>query len=176
MGDSSPETNPRIYVACLAAYNSGRLHGAWIDATRGEDHIWNEVKGMLARSPIAGAEEWAIHDYEGFGSLKLSEWEGFEQVSEKASFVSENGELGRVLLAHFGGDVSEAKEAIEDRYHGCFSSLADHMQALTEETTEIPQSLRYYIDYEAMARDAEMSGDVFTVQLSHDEVHVFSGH
>ena len=24
---------PRIYVACLAAYNNGRLHGRWIDAT-----------------------------------------------------------------------------------------------------------------------------------------------
>jgi Antirestriction protein (ArdA) len=25
----------RIYVACLAAYNNGYLHGKWIDATRG---------------------------------------------------------------------------------------------------------------------------------------------
>ena len=24
---------PRIYVACLAAYNNGILHGAWIEAT-----------------------------------------------------------------------------------------------------------------------------------------------
>jgi antirestriction protein len=29
-------TEPRIYVACLAAYNNGNLHGAWIDATQGE--------------------------------------------------------------------------------------------------------------------------------------------
>ena len=26
------DSNPRIYVACLAAYNNGYLHGAWIDA------------------------------------------------------------------------------------------------------------------------------------------------
>ncbi len=33
----------RIYVACLAAYNNGILHGAWIDATQGEDGILRNV-------------------------------------------------------------------------------------------------------------------------------------
>ena len=43
------ETNPiRIYVACLAAYNNGHLHGRWIDATHGENHIHTQVKAMLA--------------------------------------------------------------------------------------------------------------------------------
>lgn len=32
MGDTAENTKPRIYAACLAAYNSGYLHGAWIDA------------------------------------------------------------------------------------------------------------------------------------------------
>lgn len=52
---------PRIYVACLAAYNSGRLHGAWIDASQDVDDIWNELKQVLASSPVPDAEEWAIH-------------------------------------------------------------------------------------------------------------------
>ena len=51
----------RIYVACLAAYNNGYLHGRWIDATLGESHIWDETRAMLAASPIEEAEEWAIH-------------------------------------------------------------------------------------------------------------------
>lgn len=38
---------------------------------------------------------------------------------------------------------------------------------------EIPETLRLYIDYEAMARDARLSGDVFTVETGRDEVHVF---
>ena len=41
---------PRIYVACLAAYNNGRLHGRWIDAT--DPHkVWEQVNAMLAASP-----------------------------------------------------------------------------------------------------------------------------
>lgn len=59
-------TEPQIYVACLAAYNNGHLHGAWIDAAQEPWAIYDAVRVMLAASPIAGAEEWAIHDYEGF--------------------------------------------------------------------------------------------------------------
>ena len=67
------------------------------------------------------------------------------------------------------------REAIEERYHGCHTSLADYVQELTEETTTIPESLRYYIDWQAMARDAEMSGGFLTVETAWNEVHVFAG-
>jgi len=30
---------PRIYVACLAAYNAGKLHGEWIDADQDAEAI-----------------------------------------------------------------------------------------------------------------------------------------
>ena len=58
---------PRIYVACLAAYNNGILHGCWVDADQSFEDIWQEIRDMLASSPIPGAEEHAIHDYDGFG-------------------------------------------------------------------------------------------------------------
>ena len=79
--DSSAASGPRIYVACLAAYNAGILHGAWIDADQPADDMYAAVREILAASPMPGAEEWAIHDYEGFGPLSLSEWESFERVS-----------------------------------------------------------------------------------------------
>lgn len=42
----------RIYAACLAAYNSGRLHGAWIDLEgKDADAVQIEINDMLARSP-----------------------------------------------------------------------------------------------------------------------------
>ena len=34
---------PRIYVACLAAYNAGILHGKWIDAAQDADSLHGEV-------------------------------------------------------------------------------------------------------------------------------------
>lgn len=166
---------PRIYVACLAAYNSGYLHGAWIDATQGEWAIWDDIQAMLAASPIPDAEEHAIHDYEGFGGIRLTEYEPIDVVVALAAFFAEHGALGAAVLAHFCGDFDEARDAIAHRYHGCHTSLADYVQEITEETTEIPESLRYYIDWQAMARDIEINGDFFTVETAWNEIHVFAG-
>ena len=176
MGNSLKTTfEPRIYVACLAAYNNGYLHGAWIDAGQEPWSIYDDVKVMLTASPITGAEEWAIHDYEGFGDVRIEEYTGFDRVSALASFIAEHGEIGAASLDYYCGDLEEAQEAITDRYMGEHASLADYVQEVTEETTAIPQTLHYYIDWQAMARDAEMSGDVFTVSTAYDVVHVFAG-
>lgn len=168
------QDTPKIYVACLAAYNNGQLHGEWIDADREAWAIYDDIAAMLRASPITGAEEWAIHDYEGFEGVRLSEYEGIDRVAELAAFIGEHGKLGAELISYFGS-IDDAREAIEDRYHGAFPSLADYVQNLTEECSEVPEALRYYIDWEAMARDAETSGDVLTIQTAHDEVHVFAG-
>ena len=52
--------------------------------------------------------------------------------------------------------------------------LADYMEELTTESVTIPEALLYYVDWQAMARDAEMGGDLFTIETAHGEVHVFS--
>ena len=86
---------PRIYVACLAAYNNGRLHGRWIEASDPHE-VWQQVSAMLAASPEPDAEEWAIHDYDGFHGCRISEYAGFDTVCALAEFLEERGELGAV--------------------------------------------------------------------------------
>jgi hypothetical protein len=39
MGQAADDLEPRIYVACLAAYNSGWLHGAWIEVGDDADAV-----------------------------------------------------------------------------------------------------------------------------------------
>lgn len=175
MGTAITTLQPRIYVACLAAYNSGYLHGVWIEAGQEPWTIWDAVQDMLRASPVAGAEEWAIHDYEGFGGVRIDEHTGFERVSELAAFLAEHGDLGAALLDHYCGDLAEAREALADRYLGSCASLADYVQELTEQTQPVPENLRFYIDYHAMARDAEISGNLFTIATTFDVVHVFAG-
>ena len=174
MEHASGNTNPRIYVACLAAYNNGILHGAWIDASREAWAIYDGIRAMLDVSPITDAEEWAIHDYEGFEGIELAEYAGIEGVAEKAAFILEHGELGAELFTYYGS-LAEARQALEDRYYGQFESVADFMQETMEGSTAIPERLQYYIDWQAMARDAELSGDLITIQTAHDQVHVFAG-
>ena len=173
MGQAAEDLEPHIYVACLAAYNNGWLHGAWIDVGDDTDAVWTAIAAMLKSSPVAGAEEFAIHDHEGFGGVEIAEYAGVARVVEIVGFLRERGVLGALVLEHVGGDLDVANTALDEHYHGQFESLADGFQALTEETTVIPDALRNYIDWEAMARDAQLSGDVFTLETAHDAVHVF---
>ena len=161
----------RIYMACLASYNNGILHGCWIDPLEGVEAVQEAIAKMLAASPTEGAEEYALHGYEGFEGVSLSEYEGLESIYEMAFFIEDNTSLGAALIAQFHS-LEDAKIAITDHYAGCYRSVEDFAQEITEETTDIPDSLRFYIDYEKMARDM-LINDVFAIELAHDEVHVF---
>ncbi|WP_368644626.1 antirestriction protein ArdA [Castellaniella ginsengisoli] len=147
---------------------------AWIDADQDADEIRGEIAAMLARSPIEDAEEYAIHDYEGFEGVSISEFAGIDSVARMAAFIAEHGALGAGLLEQFSGDMDQAETALQDCYHGEFASLADYMEELITESVTIPEALRYYVDWQAMARDAEMGGDLFTIETADGEVHVFS--
>ena len=144
---NSTITEPRIYVACLAAYNNGYLHGKWINANQDESQIQKEIFEMLEQSPISMSEEWAIHDYEGFEGAELFEYSSLENVVALVEFINEHGRLGAKLLNHFGNDFNDANKALENHAGEC-ESLADFAQELTEESTKIPQNLAFYIDYE----------------------------
>lgn len=172
MGEQqSAKQEPKIYVACLAAYNNGRLHGEWIDADQDAWSIYDDVKKMLAASPVADAEEWAIHDYEGFEGIRIEEYDGFERVAELAAFVIEYGKLGAEVFSYYGS-LDDAQTALSDQYAGQYESLADFAQEITEETTTIPQPLRFYVDYERMARDMAIS-DIIAIETGFEQVHVF---
>jgi antirestriction protein len=97
-------------------------------------------------------------------------------VCELAVFIGEHGALGGKLLSHFGGHLAEARAAFED-YAGEYRSAADFAESLHEgelgERTEIPESLRYYIDWQALARDMALNGEIMVFQTGFDEVHVF---
>ena len=165
--------DPRIYVACLAAYNNGHLHGRWVSAAQDEDHIWSETHAMLADSPESDAEEWLIHEYENFEGAVLSGYASFASVCKLGQFIAEHGRLGAKLYSHYGNDLEQACAAFSD-YAGEFQNLGDFAEYLTEQTgPELPSAFQYYIDWQAMGRDMELNGDVFTIKTGYDQLHVF---
>lgn len=113
----------QIYVACLASYNNGILYGEWIDATQDESDIVAEIQEILAKSPIEDAEEWAVHDFEGFGDIRIEEYSSIITIVEYASFITQHGELGKALLAEYALD--DAETMLNDCYQGCFDSEVD---------------------------------------------------
>ncbi|MDO3384469.1 antirestriction protein ArdA [Gilvimarinus sp. SDUM040013] len=162
----------KIYVSDLAAYNSGIHHGAWIDATQDLDDIQSQVSELLACSPVADAEEYAIHDYEGYRSYQISQYTGLKEAQEVAVFIGEHGEVVAEVLNIYT-DIEEAHTVIEENYAGCYSSVADFAAELTEESGDTPERLAPFIDYARMTYDLEVGGDIFTIETGFEEVHIF---
>ena len=63
-------TVPRIYVACLASYNNGRLHGRWINADTDVNVMQSLVDKMLATSPYPNVTRAIFQSDDGMGDLK----------------------------------------------------------------------------------------------------------
>lgn len=169
-------TSPRIYVACLAAYNAGRLHGAWIDADQDKDAVWAEVEAVLTSSPVPGAEEWAIHDYEGFGPMRLSEYESVERVVAIAHGIEEHGPA---FAAWLDGDSTRDPEdltAFEDAYRGEWDSVRAYAEDWAESTglddlAEKCGSPYIHVDVELLERDLEI--EMTVVETPEHRVWIF---
>jgi antirestriction protein len=173
-----PNDTPRIYVASLSDYNEGRLEGKWIDipADMTVEELREEIHAMLAlcSTETHTAEEFAIHDHEGFMGCTVSEYENLETVVKLGAFVAEHGALGAAVL-QIERDIDQAVECLRERQAGSGDSLSDWASSYLEETgalTEVPERWQSYIDFERYARDLEQGGEIETVQLD-GTVHVF---
>lgn len=221
----------RIYVACLAAYNNGVLHGRWIDATTDADEMQEAVWKMLKKSPYPNiqredyaclncrgqwsgtfrkdmqdrqgthasrecphcgsknievvtdpypsAEEFAIHDSEGLGTI--GEYTSLAEIAEIVEFFEACDDAGMpddlppALLSHTCGDLQYAKTLAEEGYRGVHEKFEDYAADLFDEIHEIPASIAPYIDYEKWARDLILGGDYFTLDIDSGEA-VFDNH
>ncbi len=180
----------RIYVACLASYNNGVLHGRWIDASADVDEMQEEVSAMLRESrfpnivvthpdtgaEVPSAEEWAIHDYEDLPSC-FGEYAGLSAIAEFVELCEERaleaGDLASIV-SHFG-TLAYAKEALEDNYVGTYESFRAYAEELADEMLRSydikdDHPLSQYFDYEAYARD--LQHETSAVELS-DGVAIF---
>lgn len=120
------------------------------------------------------AEEWAIHDYEGFGRMQLSEYTSFETVSMLGRAITEHGEAFAAYVAHEGSDYATV-EGFEEAYAGQFDSEVAYAEQLAEDTgmwnEDMPMAS--YIDWEKFARTLFM-GDYYSVEADDGGVYVFS--
>ncbi len=172
MNDTTTDT-PRIYVVCLASYNTGTLHGEWIDAIDA-DVIREEIQEMLDASPEPIAEDWAIHDYDGFGSLSLLEHEDVDKVAELGALIEEHGEAFAAYANRVGVDYA-TEGGFQDAYCGEWNSEKAYAENSFDELYlhEIPDHLQPYIDYEAFTRDLFM--DCYSSVDCEGGVFVFQG-
>jgi antirestriction protein len=113
----------------------------------------DNVKYMLS------AEEYAIHDSEGFGPFNVSEYSNVVEVVQMAEILtspdSEDNKYAIDFLAAIYGDLDIIQDKLEDVqvFHG---SHGDYAEELTECCYEVPE---YWFNYDAMGRDLEINGE-----------------
>jgi len=180
-GEEASRPAPRVYVASLADYNSGRLFGRWIDADVSGDELSEQVDEMLRDAPTPGAEEWAIHDYDGFGPLQLREYENLETVSQIARGIVEHGEAFAHWVAIVGTSDDDALARFEDAFLGTYESLEAYAEGLLDDMgyldgveNAVPEGMQPYVQFDiaGFARDLVLSGDITTSEGS-EGVYIF---
>jgi antirestriction protein len=180
--ETVPRPSPAIYVASLADYNNGRLHGEWMDATRDPADIHADITAMLARSKVPGAEEFAIHDYEQFGGCRIHEYDGIELVSGIAKGIQEHG-YAFAAWAEVHESTPERFDDFTNAYLGHYNSLETYAYQIADdfgynaEIAKLPESMQAYVkvDTAAMARDLELFGDVYVAPDPSGGVWLFDG-
>jgi len=152
----------KIYIACLASYNNGTMHGKWIDATSDVDEMQDEVIALLRSSkypnvmvecPACGgvyrvgecstckgtgevpsAEEFAIHSFDGVPNL--GEYCGLRAVADYVEFVEAHDSFEadeiEAVLDDCCGDLVLAQERLEDGYCGTFARFQDFADEYAE--------------------------------------------
>jgi antirestriction protein len=137
---------------------------------------------VLRSSRQPGAEEWAIFDHEGFGPLRLSEYESVERISRLGLGIAEHGEA----FAAFANFLGSSDTKLLDQFEDCFVGKCQSAEAYVEEFLEdagidrilddaLPGYLRDYvrIDTEAVARDMECEGALLAMEASDGGVFLF---
>lgn len=167
---------PKIYVACLSAYNSGHLHGLWIDATQEPEDIEDDIKWMLSWSPVAddeACEDWAIHDYENFESFSIREYENLEYISKLAQ-VLDNADDAEAMAAWLdyakdqimNPDIEALAEEFSSYYCGHWETERDFVLKSDEiediyNWSDFEQKFHFWsshIDWDSVARDLFLEG------------------
>lgn len=159
----------RLYIACLASYNEGILYGKWIEVSGDIEELREEIKTLLENSPVKDAEEWAIHDHEGFDSYKIEEYSDLTEICEHVTACLETDhdlELIDGVICSHGFSAKEAINFIDDNYLGEYDTAEDWAEEFLKDTGDLnlPRHLSYYFDYSAYVRDCEINGDILTVK------------
>lgn len=146
------QSSIRIYVACLASYNAGILHGTWIDVSGDVDDMREQIDNMLAASRQCDAEEWAIHDYEA--PFSIDEYESLDDLARIADLYDQHGDVFEAALEINGEDIDYAEKMV-DCFVGTYDDWSDMAYEYVEEGLfgDIADNIKGYIDYERLGRD-----------------------
>lgn len=154
---------PRVYVACLASYNNGVLHGEWVDAIDA-DEIRETIAQVLRTSRFPNVYvtcpdcDGTGHVYDsvtpcaecgGKGEVpsaeeyaihdydglpsSFGEWPDLDKLAEFAVAYEEHGEAFRLWWENESRDEVDV-DAFQEAYAGTFDTVADWADDYLDQT------------------------------------------
>lgn len=167
---------PRVYVGTYAKYNNGSIEGAWLDLENYSDK--DDFLAACAELHKSESDpELMFQDFEDIPEGMISESSIEEALWDWINLDDSDKELLKVYRENIesSGDIETARDA----FMGKADSPEDWAEQYADETgllESVPDNLKYYFDWKAYARDAQMSGDVVFVEIGYRECWVFSNH
>lgn len=168
-------TTIKLYFENLEQYNNGTLDGKWFDLGDYTDinDLMDDVKRQVLHQrnddngyPIfeygISQEEWAIHDYEA--PFQVSEYEGIDTISAMINFCNlDEYDQKKAAYLFDNGHYSKLSDCIDNVNEVTFyegMTLEDVAEELVDDGCfgNIPDSIKNYIDYAAIARDLGCDG------------------
>ena len=175
--EREPMAQPRIYVASLSDYNAGRLHGVWLNANQDVEELQSAVGVMLKKSHEPWAEEYAVHDYENFGPVRLGEYTSLATVAAVAHGLIEHGQP----FGHWAEYVDCQADELE-RFEECYRGQWESLSAWAEEAIydlgvyegidRMPEWVQPYVHVDFVQLGEDMSQDYFVADDS-EGIYVF---
>lgn len=162
-------SNFYIYVACLASYDAGYLHGAWIDATQAVEAMYADIDAMFKESPVEGAKEFEIRD-DSYGIVDKND--SIEYVHELADFVKEQGRLGIIVMKDTGCFADEVAYLLENSYCGSFGAVVDFVDEFVAKHYTLHDFIRTSLDRDFIWHRLECDG-YYAIKVGDEEVHIF---
>ncbi len=157
---------PNTHVPCPACDGSGEVPNRVLKCP--------ECEGTAS---VPSAEEWAVHDHEGFGPIRLGEHPSVTTIVGLAAAIEEHGEAFAVWWDNDRRDGVDT-DAFQDRFKGEFDSLEAWAEDWFDQTGELEKmgSLASYFYYERWAKDCELGGDIWVADATGGGVYVFDNH
>lgn len=163
----------KVYVGTYAKYNDGSIKGAWLNiADYYDKDEFLEACKELHEDESDNSRELMFQDWENIPDGYIGEsWISdklFEAVRATENLDADELEAFYAYLENFGGSIDEnAVDDFRERYYGDYS---DHMRPLVAfaednaltylglECSEDIDKFAGFLDYEAIARDMQLSG------------------
>lgn len=175
------EHRPRIWIASLADYNAGRLHGEWVDAAVGTDDLLRTAQRIVDTSREPGAEEWAIFDYDNFSTYRVGEYEDLAMVATVARGIARFGPAFAFWAEESEGHFDDLEVGFEDAFMGFYESHDDFLDTMLDDLgvddamEAVPRwlSVHVSVDRDGLIRDVQASGDIHIEDAPGGGIYVF---